>query len=33
METDQVSRQRRVIWRKENRLGVVFGEVDKQPEL
>ena len=28
METDQVSRHCRVIWRKENRLGVAFGQAD-----
>jgi hypothetical protein len=33
METDQVSRRCRVIWRKENRLGVAFGQLDNQPEL
>ena len=33
METDQVSRHCRVIWRKENRLGVAFEQVDNQPEL
>jgi hypothetical protein len=31
--TDQVSRHCRVIWRKENRLGVAFAQVDNQPEL
>jgi hypothetical protein len=31
--TDQVSRHCRVIWRKENRLGVAFAQVDDQPEL
>jgi PilZ domain len=32
METDQAPRQCRVIWRKENRLGVAFAEqVDCQP--
>ena len=31
METDQVSRHCRVIWRKENRLGVAFEQVDNQP--
>jgi hypothetical protein len=33
MGTDQVSRHCRVIWRKENRLGVAFGQVGNQPEL
>ena len=28
MGTDQVSRHCRVIWRKENRLGVAFGQAD-----
>jgi hypothetical protein len=32
METDQ-SRHCRVIWRKENRLGVAFEQVDDQPAL
>ena len=31
--TDQVSRHCRVIWRKENRLGVAFAQIDNQPEL
>jgi hypothetical protein len=31
--TDHVSRHCRVIWRKENRLGVAFEQVDNQPEL
>jgi hypothetical protein len=31
--TDQVNRHCRVIWRKENRLGVAFAQVDNQPEL
>ena len=31
--TDRVSRHCRVIWRKENRLGVAFAQVDNQPEL
>lgn len=33
METDQLSRHCRVIWRKENRLGVAFEQVDDQAEL
>jgi hypothetical protein len=33
METDPASRHCRVIWRKENRLGVAFEQVDSQPEL
>jgi PilZ domain len=33
VKTDQVSRHCRVIWRKENRLGVAFAQVDNQPEL
>jgi hypothetical protein len=33
METDQASRHCRVIWRKENRLGVTFEQVDNQPQL
>jgi hypothetical protein len=33
METDQASRHCRVIWRKENRLGVAFAQADNQPEL
>jgi hypothetical protein len=33
METDQASRHCRVMWRKENRLGVAFGQVDNQPPL
>jgi hypothetical protein len=33
MECDRVSRRCRVIWRKENRLGVAFGQVDNQPDL
>ena len=33
METDQASRHCRVIWRKENRLGVAFEQVDDQPAL
>jgi PilZ domain len=33
METDQVSRHCRVIWRKENRLGIAFARADNQPEL
>jgi PilZ domain len=32
MESDQTSRRCRVIWRKENRLGVAFGQ-DNQPDL
>ena len=32
METDQLSRRCRVIWRKENRIGVAF-ESGNQPEL
>lgn len=31
MDTDQVRRQCRVMWRRENRLGVVFEQVDRQP--
>ena len=30
-ETDQASRHCRVIWRKENRIGVAFAQVDNQP--
>jgi len=33
METGQVSRHCRVIWRKDNRLGVAFAQVDNRPEL
>jgi hypothetical protein len=33
METDQLSRHCRVIWRKENRLGVAFEQTDNQPKL
>ncbi len=33
VETDQDSRHCRVIWRKENRLGVAFEQVDNEPEL
>jgi hypothetical protein len=33
METDQASRHCRVIWRKENRLGIAFAQADNQPEL
>ena len=33
MDTDQVNRHCRVIWRKENRLGVAFEQVEIQPEL
>jgi len=33
METDRVSRHCRVIWRKENRLGVAFEQVNNQPAL
>jgi hypothetical protein len=33
MTTDQVSKRCFVIWRKENRLGVAFGQADNQPEL
>jgi hypothetical protein len=33
MDTDQVNRHCRVIWRKENQLGVAFEQVDNQPEL
>jgi hypothetical protein len=33
METDQASRHCRVIWRKENRLGIAFARADNQPEL
>jgi hypothetical protein len=32
-ETDQVSRHCRVIWRKDNQLGVAFEQVGNQPEL
>ena len=32
MESDQTSRRCHVIWRKENRLGVAFGQ-DNQPDL
>jgi len=32
METDQLSRRCRVIWRKENQIGVAF-ESGNQPEL
>jgi hypothetical protein len=31
METDQMSRHCRVIWRKENRIGVAFEQEDNQP--
>jgi hypothetical protein len=31
METDRVSRHCRIIWRKENRLGIAFEQVDNQP--
>lgn len=33
LETDQVSRHCRVVWRKDHRLGVTFAQVDNQPEL
>jgi hypothetical protein len=33
IQTDQVSRHCRVIWRKENRLGVAFEQIDNQPRL
>ena len=33
MDTDQVNRHCRVIWRKENRLGVAFEQAESQPEL
>jgi len=33
MDTDQVNRHCRVIWRKENRLGVTFEQAESQPEL
>jgi hypothetical protein len=33
METDGASRNCRVIWRKDNRLGVVFEQVHNQPQL
>jgi hypothetical protein len=33
IESDQVSRHCRVIWRKENRLGVAFEQIEDQPEL
>jgi hypothetical protein len=33
METDQLNRQCRVIWRNENRLGVAFEPKDGQPEF
>jgi hypothetical protein len=33
IETDQAKRHCRVIWRKENRLGVAFEQVDDQAEL
>ena len=32
METDQVSRYCRVVWRKDQRLGVAF-EIDNEPQL
>ena len=32
METDQVSRHCRVVWRKDQRLGVTF-EIDNEPQL
>ena len=32
METDQVSRHCRVVWRKDLRLGVTF-EIDNEPQL
>jgi PilZ domain len=33
METGQLNRRCRVIWRKENRLGIMFDEGNNQPEL
>ncbi len=33
METDQLNRRCRVIWRKENRLGVAFEQENSQPDL
>jgi hypothetical protein len=33
LDTNQESRHCRVIWRKENRLGVAFRQVDNQPDL
>lgn len=33
MDTDQVRRHCRVIWRKDNRLGVVFEEANNQSAL
>jgi len=33
MATAQASRHCRVIWRKENRLGVAFEQVGNQPQL
>jgi hypothetical protein len=33
IETDQASRHCRVIWRKENRLGVAFVQADNQPDF
>ena len=33
METDGASRNCRVIWREDNRLGVTFEQVDNQPQL
>lgn len=33
MGTGQMNRRCRVIWRKENRLGIAFDEANNQPEL
>jgi hypothetical protein len=33
MGSDQVSRDCRVIWRKDNRIGVAFEQSDNRPEL
>jgi hypothetical protein len=33
MDAGQVRRRCRVIWRKENRLGVEFGQAGNEPEL
>jgi PilZ domain len=33
MDTNQVSRRCRVIWRKDDRLGVAFEHADNQPAL
>jgi len=33
MASDQVSRSCHLIWRKDDRLGVAFGQVDDQPDV